>query len=184
MLAELLSEIGQRAPPLLALLIAAAGLEASTPSLPPGLLPTAALAVALALAARLDEAGAVAVAAVLVHKGFDAGFAIALVALGPFTRAAAVRALPVRPRLRAGALALIAALGAGWLISRFDFLAAARSAADRALAGLRAPLAAQLSAAPLGTAAAAVLLCIALATLWTAGVRGWFAPLRHGPGTA
>ena len=27
----------------------------------------------------------------------------------------------------------------------------------------------------------ALLFAIALATLWTAGVRGWFAPLRHGP---
>jgi hypothetical protein len=29
-----------------------------------------------------------------------------------------------------------------------------------------------------------VLVAIALATLWAAGVRGWFAPLRHGPRAA
>jgi len=26
-----------------------------------------------------------------------------------------------------------------------------------------------------------VLVAVALVTLWSAGARGWFAPLRHGP---
>ena len=33
---------------------------------------------------------------------------------------------------------------------------------------------------PLGAASAAGLLALIFATLWKAGVRGWFAPLRHG----
>lgn len=185
--AELLGEIRQRAPPLLMLLIVAAGLEVSTPSLPPGLLPTAALAVALALAARLDEAGAVAVAAVLVHKGFDAGLAIALVALGPFTRSAAIRALAAlgfsQGALRVWLVALAALLGAGFVFES-GILKGARLASEAALAAVRNPVAGQVAESPLGAASAAVLIAIALATLWTAGARGWFAPLRHTPRAA
>jgi len=184
---ELLAQIRQRAPPLLALLVVAAGIEVSAPALPQGLVPLVALAAALLLAARLDDAGAVAVAAVLVHKGFDPGVAIALVALGPLIRTASIRALAARFRFNGvAALAILAlfALGAGWLVSISGALARARPAADGALASLRDSLPAQSAAAPLGAASAVLLIGIGLTTLWTAGVRGWCAPLRHGPKAA
>src|SRR5256885_397734 len=76
-------EVRERLPRLLTLLLVAAGLEVSSRSLPPGFGPEAALAIALLIAARLDMAGAVAIAAVLVRKGFDPGMAVALVAIGP-----------------------------------------------------------------------------------------------------
>ena len=47
-----------------------------------------------------------------------------------------------------------------------------------------APLSDQAASAPLGVTSAVVLLALAFATLWSAGVRGWFAPLRHGPRAA
>ncbi len=184
---ELLAEIRQRAPPLLALLAAAAALEMSAPSLPASFLPSATLAVALLLCARLDEAGAVAVAAVLVHKGFDPGLAMALVALGPATRAAAMRALAARipfGGVAASAILAAAALGAARLMAISGALSRAKPAADAAFAVLHDSQAAQAAAAPLGALSAAVLIVIALATLWAAGVRGWFAPLRHGPKSA
>jgi hypothetical protein len=172
---------------LLALLVVAAGIEVSTPGLPQGLLPSAILAAGLLLAARLDAAGAVAVAAVLVRKGFDPGLAVALVTLGPLMRAASVRALAARFRFNGvAALALLAlfTLGAAWLVSNSGALAGARPAADGAFAALRDSLPAQSAAAPLGAASAVLLIGIGLTTLWTAGVRGWFAPLRHGPKAA
>ena len=181
-LPELLAEVRHRAPPLLALLVVAAGLEASTPLLPQGIVPLATLGAALLLAARLDEAGAVAVAAVLVRKGFDPGIAVALVALGPLTRTASLRALAARARFRGvAALSILAlfALGAGKLLSISGLLSRAKPAADGAFASLRDSLFAQVAAAPLGAASAALLIGIALTTLWSAGVRGWFAPLRH-----
>lgn len=181
-LPELLAEVRHRAPPLLALLVVAAGLEASTPLLPQGIVPLAMLAAALLLAARLDDAGAVAVAAVLVRKGFDPGIAMALVALGPLTRTASLRALAARARFRGvAALSILAlfALGAGRLLSISGLLSRAKPAADGAFASLRDSLFAQVAATPLGAASAALLIGIALTTLWSAGVRGWFAPLRH-----
>lgn len=185
--ADVVAAARERAPPLLALLILAAGLEVSTGVLPSGLVSLTVLAVVIAGAARLDEAGAVALAAVLVHKGFDPGLAVALVAIGPLTRTKLVRTLAQGSSRRAGAaLAVIAvaALAAGGLISASGIAARAVPAASHALGSLRDPVAAQAAGSPLGAASAAVLIAIALATLWTAGVRGWFAPLRHGPKTA
>ena len=180
--AELFSIIRQRAPPLLALLMAAAGLEVSTETFPGSLVAAGVLIVVVALAARLDEAGAVAVAAVLVHKGLDPGIAVALLAVGPLTRAAVVRSLGARPR---AALALLlefaAALGAGKVLSASGVLSGAQVAAAHALQNVRAAVAAQAAASPLGAAAALILVAVALTTLWSEGVRGWFAPLRHGP---
>jgi hypothetical protein len=146
-----------------------------------------ALLLLLAFAARLDEAGAVAVAAVFVRKGLDPGLAVALLALGPLTRAALLRTLAARGRLL-GAAALIlqcaVALAAGRLLSVSGVLAGAPAAAEQGLSGVRGALAGQVAASPLEAAAAVVLVALALATLWSAGARGWFAPLRHGPGTA
>jgi hypothetical protein len=169
--AALIGGIRDRAPALLALLVVAAGLEVSAS--PPDLHSATGwlLLAALALCSRLDEAGAVAVAGVLVHKGLDPAFAVALLALGPATRAAPLRAL----------LSAAVALAAGWLLSFSRLLAGAGRAAFQ---DVHEPIAAQLAGSPLAAVAAAVLVALALGTLWTAGVRGWFAPLRHGPRAA
>ena len=176
---EVLDAIRRRAPPLLALLFGAAGLEVSTPALPSHPLAALALALAVVLCARLDEAGAVAVAAVLVHKGLDPALAVALLAIGPFTRAGLLRAS--RRRLGWAALAWFVV---GTLAWRTGALASAGALASSALDGVRNPIAAQAAASPIGSASALALIAIALETLWTAGVRGWFAPLRHGPRAA
>ena len=176
-LQELIDSVRLRAPSLLALLVVAAGLEVSTPSFPAQLLPAAALGVGLLLCARLDEAGAVVVAAVLVRKGMDPGVALSLLVIGPFTR----RALATL-RIWLLPVAAVVALAAGRALSAL--LANAQPVAAHALAAVRDATTAQAAAAPLGAASAAVLVAIALATLWTAGVRGWFAPLRHGPRAA
>ena len=60
-------------------------------------------------------------------------------------------------------------------------LAGAQLAARQALQAVHAALGAQALASPFGAAAALVLVAMAVATLWSEGVRGWFAPLRHGP---
>jgi hypothetical protein len=182
-LAELVAVVRQRAPALLTLLLAAAGLETSTHAFPTSLVPAAALLAVIALAARLDEAGAVAVAAVLVGKGLDPGIAVALLALGPLTRAALARALARRLATAAGVLVVecVVAFGAGKLLSSSGVLAGAQLAARQALQGVHAALGTQAMTSPFGAAAALVLAAMAVATLWSEGVRGWFAPLRHGP---
>ena len=182
--AEMLAVVRARAPALLTLLMAASGLEVSTPAFPGDLVPAAALVAIVALAARLDEAGAAAVAAVLVRKGLDPGIAIALLAIGPLTRTGFIRAVVegrrvAGPAILAGETA--AALIAGWLLSFSGALAAAPAAADQAMRGLRDSLGMQAASSPFGVAAGLILLGLAIATLWSQGVRGWFAPLRHGP---
>ncbi len=184
---EMLDVVRARAPALLTLLMAAAGLEVSTRAFPSDLVPAAALVAIVALAARLDEAGAVAVAAVLVRKGLDPGIAIALLAIGPLTRVGFIRAV-VQGRRLAGTAILAgegaAALIAGWLLSFSGALAAAPAAADQAMRGIRDSLGMQAASSPFGAAAGLILAGLAIATLWSQGVRGWFAPLRHGPRAA
>ncbi len=182
---ELVGSVRQRAPAMLALLTVAAGLEIGSRSFA-GPLPAAALLLlALALAARLDEAGAAAIAAVLVAKGLDPGLAVAVLAFGPLTRTGLTRALSARGRLR-GAVALAiecaAAAIAARLLSVWGVLTGAPAAAEQVLQSAGAGLGAQVAASPLAAACAFVLAALALATLWSVGVRGWFAPLRHGPG--
>jgi hypothetical protein len=175
-----------RAPPLFMLSIAAAGLDVSARSFPTGPLAVLALCAVIALAARLDDAGAALIAAVLVRKGLDPGVAVALLAIGPITRAALVRLLADRGRLRAAAevvIASAAALGIGELLSSAGALRGARAGAAAALQHLGEPLSAQVAASPVAAAAAAILIAAALGTLWSEGVRGWFTPLRHGPRT-
>jgi hypothetical protein len=172
---------------MLALLMAAAGLEMSTSSFPRSFLAAGALLVVVAFSARLDEAGAAAIAAVLVRKGLDPGLAVALLAFGPLTRAGLVRSFAEKGRrLGAAALAIecAVALAAGRLLSLWGVLAGAPAAAEQALDVVRGALAGQVAESPLGAASALVLLGVALATLWSSGVRGWFAPLRHGPRAA
>jgi hypothetical protein len=181
--AELVGVIRQRAPALLTLLMAAAGLHNSMESFPTSAVAAAGLLAAVLLAARLDEAGAVAVTAVLVGKGLDPGIAVALLALGPLTRSALARALGRRPATAAAVLLAesAVALGAGTLLSGSGALARSQISALQALHGVSDALGPQVLSAPFGAAAAVVLVGLALATLWSEGVRGWFAPLRHGP---
>ncbi|HTO98353.1 MAG TPA: hypothetical protein VMK66_14990 [Myxococcales bacterium] len=183
--AELVAVVRQRAPALLTLMLAAAGLWVSMDSFPASFLPTAALLAVVALSARLDEAGAVAVGAVLIAKGLDPGIAVALLALGPLTRSAVARSLGDRPATAALALLVegIFAPGAGKLLSFSGALAGATAAVSHALQNLREGAGEQAASSPLGAAAAVVLVGLALATLWSEGVRGWFSPLRHGPRT-
>jgi hypothetical protein len=181
--AELVAVVRQRAPALLTLLMAAAGLQTSMESFPASFVAAGGLLAAVVLAARLDEAGAIAVAAVLVGKGMDPGIAVALLALGPLTRSAPARALGRRPATAAAVLAaeFAVAIGAGKALSGSGALAAAQVAAQHALETVRNALGSQALSSPLGAAAAVVVVALALATLWSEGVRGWFAPLRHGP---
>jgi len=181
---ELVSIVRQRAPPALALLMAAAGLEVSMRSFPASPVAALALIAAIGLAARLDEAGAIVLAAVLVGKGLDPGIAVALLAFGPLTRAAMVRALG-KPWRAAATLILdcAVALAGGKALSASGALSAAQHVVSNALRNVHAGIAEQTAASPLGAAAAVILLALALATLWSEGVRGWFAPLRHGPRT-
>jgi hypothetical protein len=183
--AELVAVVRQRAPALLTLTLAAAGLWVSMDSFPTSFLATAALLAVVALAARLDEAGAMAVGAVLIGKGLDPGIAVSLLALGPLTRSAAARALGDKPATAAGALLLegIFALVGGKLLSISGALAGAQTAVQHALQNVRGEMGAQVASTPLGAVAAAVLVGLALATLWSEGARGWFSPLRHGPRT-
>jgi hypothetical protein len=185
--AELVALVRERAPAMLALLMVAAGLEVSTRSFPTSFAAAGALLLVVALAARLDEVGGVAVAAVLVRKGLDPGIAIALLALGPLTRAAVVRALAAKGRLAAAAALAVecaVAVLSGRLLSHWGALAGAPGAADQALHLVRGELGDQVAASPIAAAAALILLALAIATLWSVGVRGWFAPLRHGPRAA
>jgi hypothetical protein len=167
---EVLDTVAERGPPMLALLVIAAGLDVAVLSVPMRSAEGVLLLAGVALAARLDPAGAVAVAAVLVRKGLDPGLTVAMLAIGPGTRAFAA----AEPPRRAGAFVFACvAVAAGWLLSRSGFLA------GRALAPERSSVAEQLAASPFAAISAAILLALALATLWNAGVRGWFAPLRH-----
>ena len=154
-------------------------------SFPTALVARAALLVVIVLAARLDEAGAIAIAAVLVGKGLDPGIAVALLALGPLTRSAVARAMARRLAVARAILAVevVVAVGAARLLSGSGALAGSQAAARQALHDVRNAFAAQVAAAPFGVVAATILVAVALATLWSEGVRGWFAPLRHGPRT-
>ena len=181
---EMVDLVRQRAPALVALVLGAAGLEVSAHAFPTSFVPAAALLVLLALAARLDEAGAMAIAAVLVRKGLDPGIAVGVLALGPLTRGALFRTLAARGRTVAAAAILVeavAALAAGKVISLSGVIATAPVVAELALRGLRDTFVEQVASSPLSAAAALILVALALATLWSEGVRGWFSPLRHGP---
>ena len=92
----------------------------------------------------------------------------------------AARALRTPARLQAALLALVA-LGT---IAALSAAGTLRPSGSGVLAHLREPIAAQAAGTPLGLAAGTVLLALALVTLWGAGVRGWFSPLRHGAQSA
>ncbi len=184
---ELAWFVRTRAPPLFMLLVAAASLEVSAAAFPSNPFAATALLVAIALAARLDDAGAVLLAAVLVRKGLDPGFAIAMLVIGPITRTALLRDLAARRRGFAAAIfagQFAVSLAAGKLLAASGALASAQAAATAALRNIGESLPDQVTSSPLATAAAVVVIGAALATLWSEGVRGWFTPLRHGPRAA
>lgn len=163
--AALLRHVRGSGPSIFAVLVAAAGFAVS-PSPGGGTLVTALLMMVVALAARLDEAGGVALAAVLVGRGLDAGAALAMLVCAPLLRREmARRRLPWILPLAAAAISML-----------LDWLGALRPAP----LDLAQPLGALAGSSPLGAGSAAVLLALALFTLYSAGARGWFAPLRHG----
>jgi hypothetical protein len=182
--AELLESVSQRGPSFLLLLMIAAALHVSMPAvLSDSPLWAILLLAGVLLGARLDQAGAVLLAAVLATRMLAPSVLVALLVLGPFTRGEIVRAVSVKSRARGVATLIclfLVAVGAGWAVSLaglgFDWFAAAGHALSRA----GEPVAMQIASAPFGAASAAVLIAVALGTLWRAGVRGWFAPLRHG----
>jgi zinc transporter ZupT len=159
-----LDAVRVRAPRLLLLLIAAAAIELSLDRLSDSPAVAIGLLVALLIAARLDEAGAVAVASPLLHKGLPPAAVLAALALGALARG------PFEWQRTALSAAVIAAAGFSHWLQRTP------SSWD-----LRAPLANQIAASPLGAVAAAALILLALHSLWMQGVRGWFIPLRHKP---
>ena len=182
--AELAAMVRTRAPRLFMLLLGAASLQVSASAFPSGGLAVAALLAAIALAARLDETGAVLIAAVLVRKGLDPGLAIALLAIGPILRRPPLRDLAARGRAAAAAVfagQCAVAVLAGKALSATGALASAQVVATTALRNIGESLPGQAAASPIATAAAVVVIGAALATLWSEGVRGWFTPLRHGP---
>ncbi|HZX93881.1 MAG TPA: hypothetical protein VFE90_05155, partial [Myxococcales bacterium] len=136
------------------------------------------------LGARLDEAGGVMLAAVLVGKGLDPGLTVAFLAVGAATRGRLIRGIfdGRRPRAIALLAGCVAAVAAGKLLATAGALATSQAAAAGVLRDAVSAVPEQVAASPLRAAAAAVLVLLALATLWSEGVRGWFAPLRHGPG--
>ena len=158
----LVAAVRERAPRLLLLLVTAAAVEASLERLPDTPLAALGMLLGLVIAARLDEAGAVAVASALLHKGLPPWAVLAALAAGPLLRG------PYDWRRIAASGAVVAAAALSRLLPQ------AQAAWDS-----RAPLSQQLAASPLGAAAACVLLLLALRSLWTQGARGWFSPLRH-----
>jgi hypothetical protein len=155
--------VREHGPRIFLLLVAAAAIETSFERLPVAPLSQAGVVLALALAARLDEAGAVAVAAALLHKGLPAPAVLAALALGPL-----VRRQPDKLRLILSGAVVGAAAWTGLLVSKPVVAWDSRS-----------PMGEMLSASPIGAAAAAVILLLALRSLWMQGARGWFSPLRH-----
>jgi len=75
------------------------------------------------------------------------------------------------------------ALAGGKALSASGALSAAQHVVSNALRNVNAGIAEQIAASPLGAAAAVILLALDTATPSSEGVRGWFAPLRHGPRT-
>jgi len=152
--------VRERGPRFLLLLVAAAAIESSLDRLPATPLGVLGVAIAVAVAARLDEAGAVLIAAAVLHQGFAPLAVLAGLAIGPIA-------------LDWKRIALSAAVVA----------AATRVVSFRPLLpwDLRNGLGAQLTSSPLAAAAAVVVVALALRSLWTQGARGWFSPLRHRP---
>jgi hypothetical protein len=153
---SLLPAIRERAPRVLALLVAASAIGLIE-QMPDSLIDRAGLTLAVLLAARFDEAGAVLVAAVLMARGFPPPLALLGLALGPFARK---RTDMARAAISAGIATLVAVT---------HFLP------DQPQPwSFPEPLATQA-----GLAAVLVLAVLAARALWLQGARGFFSPLRH-----
>jgi hypothetical protein len=175
-LPQLRADLTTRGPWLLALLFVAGAVDTLSPAgwfghlSAPGLL---VVAVALAFSAWGSASGGALLAAAVVHRGLPAALAVAFLALAPFAGRLRVR----------GAIASVAALAVALLtgeaIARAALVAGAERVAASAFAGENVPAARQLAAAPLAVACLVALSVLALWMMWSTGVRGWFAPLRH-----
>jgi uncharacterized membrane protein YraQ (UPF0718 family) len=154
------------APWLCAGLAAAALLAGALPAgFAPGPLGSAAIALALAVPARVSLAAAIPPAAVLVAAGLPAGAAIAGLALAPLVHPALIAYL----RREAGVGRALAALAVG---------AAIAAACALVPVAARAPL--ELPR-PLADLCLAALALLAVRSLWRFGVAAWIAAL-HGHG--
>ncbi len=164
-----LGPLQRRAPWLLAALAGAASIDALAPASLPRAPWAVALLLVVPLAARIDVAGATLLAAALVSKGVPSGLAIALVAGG-----ALLHVQPLRVARLSAAGAAVACVAVAVLGERAGF-----HATSWPLAGATLPVVLQLQARPAEAVAALLLVALLAATVWGAGVRGWFAPLRH-----
>lgn len=162
---ELRADAARRAPWLLLALGCAAAIAVLTPAPLPHEPWAVGLVLLIPLAARLDVAGAALLAAALGSKGLGPGLAVALVAGGALLHRRPWQVARLGAAGATVACAAVAALG-----ERFLAPAAALSLA---------PVREQLRAHPAAAAAAVLLLALLASTVWSAGVRGWFAPLRH-----
>jgi hypothetical protein len=160
--ASLTEALRERGPRIFVLLVAAAVLQ-TVARLPDSPLATLGFLFALFIAARLDEAGAVALAFSLLGKGLSPALALVALAAGPLARP------PFSPGR--AALSAAVALAGVFVVGLYQPYAAAF--------GLRDSIAAQVAASPWGCAAAVTLLLFAFRGVWMQGARGWFAPLRH-----
>jgi hypothetical protein len=162
--ASLTEALRERGPRIFVLLVAAAVLQ-TVARLPDSPLATVGFLVALFIAARLDEAGAVALSFSLVSKGLPPALALVALAAGPLAR----------PPFSAGraALSFAVALGGVFVVGLYQ---------PHAAFGASDSIAAQVAASPWGCAAAVALLLFAFRSVWMEGARGWFAPLRHRAG--
>ena len=177
--AAMLEELAPRGPWLLILLAVAASVDVLAPSgwfaalRPAGLVVVAAL---LGLAAYASASGGAVLACALVHRGLPAELAVPFLALG---------SLPVRGTPPARAIAglvagFAAALATAELLTRTAMLRGAVAAASAVLARGSEPVLAQAAAAPVSAACLLLLVVLGLVLVWRSGVRGWFAPVRHG----
>jgi hypothetical protein len=168
-------EYAFRAPPVLALFLLAAGIDALAPagffaSLAPIL-----VALGLAAFAQASASGAALVGAALVHRGLPATLAVPFLALGslPVARIAVARAAA----LAAGGV--LVALAAGKALSATAFPDLAVRAAVASFAAAQKPVRAQIASSPFEASCLVVVLALGLAMIYRKGVRGWFLPLRH-----
>ena len=134
------------------------------------------VAALLGLAAYASASGGAVLACALVHRGLPAELAVPFLALG---------SLPVRGTPPARAIAglvagFAAALATAELLTRTAMLRGAVAAASAVLARGSEPVLAQAAAAPVSAACLLLLVVLGLVLVWRSGVRGWFAPVRHG----
>lgn len=172
-------ELTRRGPWLVVLLFLAAAVVVLAPpdwfgQLGP--LGTVLVAASITLAARASASGGAMLVCSLVHGGLPCGLALPFLALG----AVRIRHLSPARRTVAAAAGFCAALVAGVALQRLPALRASTRMVDAVLARAHDPVPSQLAAAPAAAACAVLLSALAVALAFRSGVRGWFAPFRHG----